>query len=243
MEVGPGMKPPVCKIVDYGKLKYEEKKKQDIDTLFGTSGKSLIIPLGAWDEGGVWGTVTGATTHFGIPNKVYNAIGLQEKETCQGGVLKMTVYNDSETDFLSLRLGKFMVRESEKTYIKEGDPETNFTTNDTLGTDLTRLVNVGLDKNTAKLYKNVKSKIDKTALKINPDSKIKHVLQVYQGDFDGDGKNNWIIEVRDGETFEEYLIFSLHGDLKILQDSKILQSFGLNSIHHFMVQKIGRAHV
>ena len=28
MEVGPGMKPPVCKIVDYGKLKYEEKKKQ-----------------------------------------------------------------------------------------------------------------------------------------------------------------------------------------------------------------------
>jgi hypothetical protein len=136
---------------------YEEKKKQDIDTLFGTSGKSLIIPLGAWDEGGVWGTVTGATTHFGIPNKVYNAIGLQEKETCQGGVLKMTVYNDSETDFLSLRLGKFMVRESEKTYIKEGDPETNFTTNDTLGTDLTRLVNVGLDKNTAKLYKNVKT--------------------------------------------------------------------------------------
>ncbi|MBT3179585.1 MAG: hypothetical protein HOB40_04015 [Candidatus Marinimicrobia bacterium] len=91
-----------------------------------------------------------------------------------------------------------------------------------------------------KLYKNVKSKIDKTALKINPDSKIKHVLQVYQGDFDGDGKNNWIIEVRDGETFEEYLIFSLHGDLKILQDSKILQSFGLNSIHHFMVQSSNR---
>ena len=28
MEVGPGMKPPVCKIVDYGKLKYEAKKKQ-----------------------------------------------------------------------------------------------------------------------------------------------------------------------------------------------------------------------
>ena len=28
MEVGPDMKPPVCKIVDYGKLKYEEKKKQ-----------------------------------------------------------------------------------------------------------------------------------------------------------------------------------------------------------------------
>ena len=28
MEVGPGMKPPVCKIVDYGKLKYEEKKKR-----------------------------------------------------------------------------------------------------------------------------------------------------------------------------------------------------------------------
>lgn len=28
MEVGPGMEPPVCKIVDYGKLKYEEKKKQ-----------------------------------------------------------------------------------------------------------------------------------------------------------------------------------------------------------------------
>ena len=136
---------------------YEEKKKQDIDTLFGTSGKSLIIPLGAWDEGGVWGAITGATTHFGIPNKVYNAIGLKEKETCQGGVLKMTVYNDSETDFLSLRLGKFMVRESEKAYIKAGDPETNFTTNDTLGTDLTRLVNVGLDKNTAKLYKNVKT--------------------------------------------------------------------------------------
>jgi len=28
MEVAPGSKPPVCKIVDYGKLKYEEKKKQ-----------------------------------------------------------------------------------------------------------------------------------------------------------------------------------------------------------------------
>ena len=28
MEVAPGGKPPVCKIVDYGKLKYEEKKKQ-----------------------------------------------------------------------------------------------------------------------------------------------------------------------------------------------------------------------
>ncbi len=28
MEVAPGAKPPVCKIVDYGKLKYEEKKKQ-----------------------------------------------------------------------------------------------------------------------------------------------------------------------------------------------------------------------
>jgi len=30
MEVAPGAKPPVCKIVDYGKLKYEEKKKQQI---------------------------------------------------------------------------------------------------------------------------------------------------------------------------------------------------------------------
>ena len=28
MEVAPDAKPPVCKIVDYGKLKYEEKKKQ-----------------------------------------------------------------------------------------------------------------------------------------------------------------------------------------------------------------------
>ena len=28
MEVAPGAKPPVCKVVDYGKLKYEEKKKQ-----------------------------------------------------------------------------------------------------------------------------------------------------------------------------------------------------------------------
>ena len=28
IEVAPGSKPPVCKIVDYGKLKYEEKKKQ-----------------------------------------------------------------------------------------------------------------------------------------------------------------------------------------------------------------------
>lgn len=27
MEVAPGAKPPVCKIIDYGKLKYEEKKK------------------------------------------------------------------------------------------------------------------------------------------------------------------------------------------------------------------------
>jgi len=28
MEVAPDANPPVCKIVDYGKLKYEEKKKQ-----------------------------------------------------------------------------------------------------------------------------------------------------------------------------------------------------------------------
>ena len=28
MEVAPNAKPPVCKIVDHGKLKYEEKKKQ-----------------------------------------------------------------------------------------------------------------------------------------------------------------------------------------------------------------------
>jgi translation initiation factor IF-3 len=28
IEVGPNTKPPVCKILDYGKLKYEEKKKQ-----------------------------------------------------------------------------------------------------------------------------------------------------------------------------------------------------------------------
>jgi hypothetical protein len=135
---------------------YEEKKKQDIDTLWGTNGKSLVIPLGAWDDN-VWGAIGGASTNFGIPSDVYRAIGLKEKETCQGGVLKLTIYNDSETDFLSLRMGKFMVRESEKQYMKAGDPETNFETTDTLGVDNTRLVHVGLDKNTAKLYKNVKT--------------------------------------------------------------------------------------
>lgn len=31
MEVAPNAKPPVCKIVNYGKLKYEEKKKQQIN--------------------------------------------------------------------------------------------------------------------------------------------------------------------------------------------------------------------
>ncbi len=30
MEVAPDGKPPVCKIVDYGKLKYEKKKKQQL---------------------------------------------------------------------------------------------------------------------------------------------------------------------------------------------------------------------
>ena len=30
MEVAPDGKPPVCKIVDYGKLKYEKKKKQHV---------------------------------------------------------------------------------------------------------------------------------------------------------------------------------------------------------------------
>ena len=30
IEVGPSTKPPVCKILDYGKLKYEEKKKQQL---------------------------------------------------------------------------------------------------------------------------------------------------------------------------------------------------------------------
>ena len=31
MEVGPNSKPPVCRILDYGKLKYEEKKKIQIN--------------------------------------------------------------------------------------------------------------------------------------------------------------------------------------------------------------------
>jgi len=31
MEVAPNSKPPVCKIVNYGKLKYEEKKKKQIN--------------------------------------------------------------------------------------------------------------------------------------------------------------------------------------------------------------------
>jgi translation initiation factor IF-3 len=31
MEVAPNAKPPVCKIVNYGKLKYEEKKKKQIN--------------------------------------------------------------------------------------------------------------------------------------------------------------------------------------------------------------------
>lgn len=31
MEVSPNAKPPVCKILDHGKLKYEEKKKQQIN--------------------------------------------------------------------------------------------------------------------------------------------------------------------------------------------------------------------
>ena len=30
IEVGPNTKPPVCKILDFGKLKYEEKKKQQL---------------------------------------------------------------------------------------------------------------------------------------------------------------------------------------------------------------------
>ena len=30
IEVGPNTEPPVCKILDYGKLKYEEKKKQQL---------------------------------------------------------------------------------------------------------------------------------------------------------------------------------------------------------------------
>ena len=67
---------------------YEEKKKQDIDTLFGTSAKSLVIPLGAWDEGGVWGAITGATTHFGIPNHVYNGIGLKASKDLKKTIRK-----------------------------------------------------------------------------------------------------------------------------------------------------------
>ena len=31
MEVSPNAKPPVCKVLDHGKLKYEEKKKQQIN--------------------------------------------------------------------------------------------------------------------------------------------------------------------------------------------------------------------
>lgn len=133
---------------------YEDKRKQDIDTLFGTSAKSLIIPLGAWDNGGFLGS---PTEHFAIPDHVYRGIGLKEKETCQGGILKLTVYNDSETDFLSLRMAKFMVREEDKTFMKAGDPETNFTTTDSLGQADTRLVHVHQDANTAELYKNVRT--------------------------------------------------------------------------------------
>ena len=50
-----------------------------------------------------------------------------------------------------------MIRETDKTSMKAGDPRTNFVTSDTLGQDNTRLVHVGLDKVTAKLYKNVKT--------------------------------------------------------------------------------------
>ena len=114
----------------------------------------MIIPLGAWDDGGFLGS---ASTHFGIPDHVYRGIGLKEKETCQGGILKLTIYNDSETDFLSLRMAKFMVREEDKNFMKPGDPETNFVTTDTLGQADTRLVHVHQNSDTAELYKNVRT--------------------------------------------------------------------------------------
>jgi len=136
---------------------YEDKRKHDITTVFGTltggdeEDKSLIIPLGAWDDNGWLGT----STEFAIPQDVYQAIGLKEKETCQGGVLKMTVFNDSETDFLTLRVAKFMVRAEDKTKIESGDPRTRFTTEETQGTAKTRLVYVHQNADTAELYKNV----------------------------------------------------------------------------------------
>lgn len=142
---------------------YENKQKHDITTVFSalTGGdgdeKGLMIPLGAWDDGGVWNSITGVTTEFAIPNKVYNGIGLKEKETCQGGILKMTIYNDSETDFLSLRMAKFMVRAEDKQFVPPIDPETPFTTNDTLGDDECRLLHVHQNADTSPIYKNVRT--------------------------------------------------------------------------------------
>lgn len=139
---------------------YENKKKFDIDTVFsgllGTEGneKGLLIPLGAWDNGGFLQT---PTTEFSIPDDVYRGIGLKVKETCQGGILKMTVYNDSETDFLTLRMAKFMIRAEDKTLMNPIDPRTTFDTNDELGNKNCRLLHVHQNADTAPLYKNTRT--------------------------------------------------------------------------------------
>ena len=139
---------------------YESKNKHENTTWFssltGTDEKGLMIPLGAWDDND-WSVLGVPSTQFSIPGEVYQSIGLKEKETCQGGVMKMTVFNDSETDFLTLRIGKWKVRESEKQYLKELNPESPFVTDDTLGTETTKLLKVGQNKNTAQLYQNVTS--------------------------------------------------------------------------------------
>jgi hypothetical protein len=146
-------------LAKYGQLSkehriYEEKKKQDIDTLFGTETKGLMIPLGSWDDGG-W---TGVGANFAIPNSVYrDGVGLNTDEIKQGVALKMTVFNDSEVDFLSLRMAKFKVTEDEKDYVNNLDPETNFTTNDILGDKSCRLLRVHQHRNTAPIYKDVKT--------------------------------------------------------------------------------------
>jgi hypothetical protein len=144
-------------LAKYGLLKkehriYENKKKFDVATFFGTEARGLMIPFGASDDS--W---SGVGSNFSIPTSIYQKIGLAEDETKQGVAVKLTVFNDSETDLLTLRTAKWKVNEDDEQYVNTLDPETEFTTNDTLGDKSVRLVHVHQHKNTAPLYKDIKT--------------------------------------------------------------------------------------
>ena len=138
----------------YGLLKqevrlYEYKRKFDTQTLFSNSEKGIMIPFGIFDDS--WG---GVGSNFNAPNDIYQKVGLNTDELKHGVGVKLTVFNDSEQDYLTLRTALFKSTEDDADHIPTLDPTSMFDTNETLGDDQVRLMHVNRHKDTAPIYQN-----------------------------------------------------------------------------------------